>query len=86
MTISVKEALPPVRLFIGGEWCEASSGETFPTVNPATEEKIADVASASPDDVGHAVEAARAAVAGGWTPSAVPPGIADVWCTASPPA
>jgi acyl-CoA reductase-like NAD-dependent aldehyde dehydrogenase len=61
MTISVKEALPPVRLFIGGEWCDASSGETFPTVNPATEENIADVASGSRDDVGRAVEAARAA-------------------------
>ncbi|HJT17852.1 MAG TPA: aldehyde dehydrogenase family protein, partial [Thermoanaerobaculia bacterium] len=38
----------------------ARSGQTFPTINPATEEKLADVASAGTDDVDAAVKAARA--------------------------
>jgi acyl-CoA reductase-like NAD-dependent aldehyde dehydrogenase len=50
----------PSQLFINGEFVDARSGETFATHNPATEEKIADVASASPEDVDAAVKAARA--------------------------
>jgi phenylacetaldehyde dehydrogenase len=58
---------PPVpgRLLIGGEWIEARSGETFATVDPATEETITDVARAGADDVDRAVRAARAAFAPG---------------------
>lgn len=55
---------PPVRrtqLLIGGEWCDAADGQTFPTCHPATEEKIADVALAGPEDVDLAVKAARKA-------------------------
>ena len=48
------------RLFINGEFVDARSGETFATINPATEEKITDVASASVEDVDAAVKAARA--------------------------
>ncbi|MGA7617488.1 MAG: aldehyde dehydrogenase family protein [Thermoanaerobaculia bacterium] len=48
------------RLFIGGEFADAASGETFISTNPATEEKICDVASAGPEDVDRAVRAARA--------------------------
>jgi acyl-CoA reductase-like NAD-dependent aldehyde dehydrogenase len=48
------------RLFINGEFVDARSGETFPTINPATEEKLADVASAGAADVDAAVTAARA--------------------------
>ncbi|HVR43086.1 MAG TPA: aldehyde dehydrogenase family protein [Thermoanaerobaculia bacterium] len=48
------------RLFIGGEFVDAKGGKTFPTINPATEEKLAEVASASPEDVDRAVKAARA--------------------------
>ena len=48
------------RLFINGEFVDAREGATFATVNPATEEKLADVASASPEDVDAAVRAARA--------------------------
>ena len=50
----------PSRLFINGEFVEAKDGATFSTINPATEEKIADVASASVEDVDKAVKAARA--------------------------
>ncbi len=48
------------KLFINGDFVDAHSGETFATINPATEEKITDVASAGPDDVDAAVRAARA--------------------------
>ena len=49
------------QLLIGGRWCDAASGETFATLNPATEEKIADVARAGQKDVDLAVAAARQA-------------------------
>jgi len=47
------------QLFINGDFVDARSGQTFPTINPATEEKIADVASAGTEDVDAAVKAAR---------------------------
>ena len=50
----------PHQLFIRGEFVDAKSGQTFTTHNPATEEKIADVASAGREDVDAAVQAARA--------------------------
>jgi len=54
------------QLLIGGEWRDAADGKTMPVVNPATEEVIADVASAGAADVDAAVAAARAALAGPW--------------------
>lgn len=48
------------KLFIGGQFVDAKGGQTFTTINPATEEKIADVAAAGPEDVDAAVKAARA--------------------------
>jgi len=48
------------QLFINGDFVDAGSGETFVTINPATEEKITDVASAGVEDVDRAVTAARA--------------------------
>src|SRR5689334_3023330 len=50
----------PNQLFINGEFADARSGQTFATYNPATEEKITDVASAGAEDVDAAVQAARA--------------------------
>ena len=50
----------PSQLFINGQFVDARSGETFATINPATEEKIADVASAGAEDIDLAVQAARA--------------------------
>lgn len=47
------------QLFIDGEFVDATDGKTFETINPATEDKLADVASASADDVDRAVAAAR---------------------------
>jgi aldehyde dehydrogenase (NAD+) len=46
-------------LFIGGEWVAPADGRTFATANPATEETLAHVASASAADVDRAVRAAR---------------------------
>ena len=53
------------QLLIDGEWCDALSGKTFETVNPATEEKIADVAEGDAADVDRAVKAARKAFESG---------------------
>lgn len=47
--------------FIGGEFVESASGETFDAINPATEEPSAVVARGGVDDVNRAVAAAKAA-------------------------
>ena len=44
----------------------AASGRRFTTINPATEEPLAEVAEAGPEDVDAAVRAARAAYVDGW--------------------
>jgi aldehyde dehydrogenase (NAD+) len=48
-------------LFVGGEFSEPKSGKRFITINPATEEPLAEVAEAGPEDVALAVGAARSA-------------------------
>ena len=50
------------RLWIHNQWEDATSGETFPTENPATEEIIAHVAAGDAPDVDRAVRSAREAV------------------------
>jgi len=47
--------------FINNEWKDSVSGKTFPTVNPATEEVIAEVADGDKADVDLAVAAAKEA-------------------------
>ena len=54
------------QLLIGGEWRDAEGRKTQPVLNPATEEVIAEVGSASKNDVDAAVAAARAALNGPW--------------------
>ena len=54
-------------LFVGGELVEPRSGEWFPTISPASEEQLAEVAQAGPEDVDLAVRAAREAFADGWS-------------------
>lgn len=49
------------KMLIGGEWSESSDGSTFPTINPATEDVLADVAQGSTVDVDRAVATARTA-------------------------
>ena len=53
-------------LFIGGEFVEPKSGTWFETINPATEETLAEVAEAGPEDVDLAVTAARDAYDRRW--------------------
>ena len=48
-----------VQLFIDGEWCDSLSGKTIAVVNPATEEKIGEVAHAQREDLELAVSAAE---------------------------
>jgi betaine-aldehyde dehydrogenase len=60
---SARAQLPDVRrqLLIDGSWRDASDGATFDVIAPASEERIATVAAASPRDVDDAVRAAHRA-------------------------
>jgi phenylacetaldehyde dehydrogenase len=49
------------KLLIDGEWVESASGKAFPTINPATEETLTEVAHGEAEDVERAVRAARRA-------------------------
>ena len=49
---------PRYGLFVGGRMLEPHSKKRFPTINPATEEKLSEVAEADAVDVGRAVSAA----------------------------
>jgi phenylacetaldehyde dehydrogenase len=55
------EIVSPKRLLIDGEWVEAASGRTFQTIDPATEEVLAEIAQGEAEDVERAVRAARRA-------------------------
>ncbi len=55
------------RPFIGGAFVDGG-GEPLKTLNPATEEVLAEVGTASPDDVDRAVAAARRAYTTTWGP------------------
>ena len=55
----------PRRLLIDGEWVEAASGRTFETIDPATEDVLAQVAHGDAEDVERAVHAARRAFSPG---------------------
>jgi aldehyde dehydrogenase (NAD+) len=54
-------------LHIGGEFVEPRSGEYFPTLDPSSEDQLAEVAQAGPEDVDLAVQAARDAYENGWS-------------------
>jgi aldehyde dehydrogenase (NAD+) len=54
-------------LHIGGEFAEPRSGEYFPTLDPSSEDQLAEVAQAGPEDVDLAVRAARDAYDNGWS-------------------
>jgi len=73
MTVAVESGVAaeflgrgPGRLFIGGQWVQAASGEVLETVNPSTGAVITSFARGGPVDVDRAVTAARAALAGPW--------------------
>jgi aldehyde dehydrogenase (NAD+) len=54
---------PRYGLFVGGRMIEPHSKRRFPTINPATEKQLSEVAEADAVDVGKAVEAADKAFA-----------------------
>ena len=54
--------------FIDGAFTPSSDGATFETINPATDEPLAQVAAGTPADVDRAVAAARAAYEKDWRP------------------
>jgi acyl-CoA reductase-like NAD-dependent aldehyde dehydrogenase len=62
MTTPINRPTPePGRLFIGGEWAEASAGGRMDVVDPSTGQVVTTVADATGEDVDRAVAAARTA-------------------------
>jgi aldehyde dehydrogenase (NAD+) len=57
---------PEYGLFIGGEFVPPATGESFTTLNPASEDPLARVAQAGPADVDRAVASAREASGASW--------------------
>jgi len=55
------QAVEHTKLLIGGEWRDASDGALHQVINPATEEVICEVPSATDDDVAAAAESAKVA-------------------------
>ena len=60
------------QLYVGGAWSPPTTGEVIEVVSPHTEEVIATVAAAGPEDVDRAVTAARVAFDDGPWPHADP--------------
>jgi aldehyde dehydrogenase (NAD+) len=57
----------PKRLFINGEWREASSGAVLETINPSTGKVITQIADGGREDIDLAVGGARRAFEGPWS-------------------
>lgn len=73
MTTTPPAGIPDrLRLYIGGEWVDASDGGTFDVLNPATNEVYVQAAAATKDDVDKAVAAARKAFLEGPWPRMLP--------------
>jgi aldehyde dehydrogenase (NAD+) len=65
--LSAPLAVPPTKLLIDGDWGAAASGASFATIDPATEDVIAEVSEAGGADIDAAVAAARRALHGRWS-------------------
>jgi aldehyde dehydrogenase (NAD+) len=59
---ATKPTVRQTECFVDGQWVPARSGKTFATINPATEEVIADIAEGDAEDVDAAVKSARKAL------------------------
>ncbi|PAE26585.1 MULTISPECIES: aldehyde dehydrogenase [Bacillaceae] len=59
MTQLQQKVIKDAKLFINGEYRDSVSGESFDTLDPATNQKLASVAKANEEDVNHAIEAAQ---------------------------
>src|SRR3954451_3466151 len=64
---SIVDIAPSYGLFVDGEFVDGS-GDSFKTVNPATEEILSEVAAGTAEDVDRAVRAARRAFTRTWGP------------------
>lgn len=60
-----KTVVQDAKLFINGEYLDAEGGETFESLNPATNKKLATVASASINDTKRAIDVAHKTFASG---------------------
>ncbi len=56
----------PSLCLIGGTWQPAQSGQTLPLVDPSDGSDLCQIARAGPADIDAAVQAAEAALSGGW--------------------
>lgn len=56
----------PKKLFIGGQWVDSVSGESFETFDPGTGRVLTTIAKGHKEDVDRAVDAARHAFEGEW--------------------
>ncbi|AVT36710.1 aldehyde dehydrogenase family protein [Plantactinospora sp. BB1] len=65
---AVVDLKPSYGLFVDGEFVESGDGGTIKSINPASEEVLAEVAEAGPGDVDRAVRAARRAYEEVWGP------------------
>ncbi|MEH0841787.1 aldehyde dehydrogenase family protein [Micromonospora sp. CPCC 205711] len=65
---SVVDLKPSYGLFINGKFVDPADGGSFKSVNPASEEVLAEVAEGGPQDVERAVRAAREAYERVWGP------------------
>ena len=65
---SVVNLRPSYGLFIAGEWASPLDGGHFKTENPSSQEVLAEVSSAGPEDIDRAVRAARWAYEEAWGP------------------
>jgi aldehyde dehydrogenase (NAD+) len=63
---AIVDIKPSYGLFVGGEFVEPADGGVMKSVNPASEEVLAEVVEAGPQDVDRAVRAARAAYDDVW--------------------
>ena len=66
MAIAQEVASRTWRMFIGGEWVEASNGAQMEVMNPAHGDVLGKVPLASTEDIGRAAEAAKAAFPAWW--------------------
>jgi aldehyde dehydrogenase (NAD+) len=58
---------PRYELFINGKFCAPRAGKYFDSINPATEEKLCEIAHGGAEDVDRAVKAARRAYETVWS-------------------
>ncbi|MCM3238599.1 aldehyde dehydrogenase [Heyndrickxia oleronia] len=66
--VAEKTVIQDAKLFINGEYVDALSGETFDTINPATNKKLATVADGGKEDTKLAIDVAHQTfVSGVWS-------------------